>query len=98
MQLKNHYDTDGVMSFIDDICFIRACGMVDAERMLNCIHMFSTKPERKQAFREYNEWKKNRIFTHQVTDENGNPEQAECTMYFKHVDNVRKRQQICESL
>ena len=32
--IREQYDEDGAMSFIDDICFIRACGMVDAERML----------------------------------------------------------------
>lgn len=84
--IKDNYSEDGVMSFIDDICFIRACGMVDAERMLQCIHMFSTKEERKQAFRKFREWKKNRIYTHQTLDENGNPRGTECSLYVKHAE------------
>lgn len=84
--IKDHYAEDGVMSFIDDICFIRACGMVDAERMLQFIHMFSTKEERKQAFREFREWKKNKYYTHQTLDENGNPRRTKCTTYVKHAE------------
>lgn len=84
--LKNQYSEDGATSFINDICFIRACGMVDAERMLSCIHMFSTKIERKQAFKEYRQWKSNNKQTHQIFDENGNPQQTECTTYFKHAE------------
>jgi len=41
--IKNKYGEDGVESFIEDICSIRACGSVDAERMLKCIHQYSNK-------------------------------------------------------
>lgn len=47
--IKEKFGEDGITSFIDGICSIRACGTVDAERMLKCIHQFSTKKERKQA-------------------------------------------------
>lgn len=36
--IQEKFGEDGVCSFIDDICSIRACGSVDAERMLNKIH------------------------------------------------------------
>ena len=49
-QAKSEYDMikckfgeDGVESFIEDVCSIRACGCVDAERMLKCIHQYSSK-------------------------------------------------------
>lgn len=95
--LKNQYSEDGVASFINDICFIRACGMVDAERMLSCIHMFSTKIERKQAFKEYRQWKSNNKQTHQIFDENGNPQQVECTTYFKHAEIAFTKRRIPKS-
>lgn len=49
-KIKYMFEEEGALSFIDDICFLRACGMVDATRMLQHIHLFSTKFERKQAF------------------------------------------------
>ena len=45
--IKDKYGEDGIESFIDDICSIRACGCVDATRMLNCIHQYSSKHEKK---------------------------------------------------
>ena len=95
--LKNQYSEDGAASFINDICFIRACGMVDAERMLSCIHMFSTKIERRQAFKEYRQWKSNNKQTHQIFDENGNPQQVECTTYFKHAEIALAKRRIPKS-
>lgn len=45
--IKEKYGEEGVESFIDEVCCIKACGCVDAERMLNCIHQYSSKHERK---------------------------------------------------
>lgn len=45
--IKNKYGEEGVDSFLDDICSVRACGTVNAEQMLKCIHQFSSKKERK---------------------------------------------------
>lgn len=98
MLIREQYQDDGVMSFINDICFIRACGMVDAERMLQQIHMFSTKQERKQAFYEFRQWKSNKKHTHQVLDENGNPQQVPCTTYFKHAEIALRRRGIPSSI
>jgi len=36
--IKNKFGEEGVESFVEDICSIKACGMVDAKRMLKCIH------------------------------------------------------------
>ena len=84
--IQEKFDGSAAMSFIDDICFIRACGMVDAERMLQHIHMFSTKQERKQAFQEYKNWKKQNFHTHKTFDEDGNPQETRCTTYVKHAE------------
>ena len=45
--IQEKFDGEGAMSFINDICSIKACGSVDAEAMLKCIHRFSNKYERK---------------------------------------------------
>ena len=96
--IKDQYTEDAALSFINDICFIRACGMVDAERMLQCIHMFSTKTERKQAFYEYKQWKNNNKHKHQVLDENGNPQEIECTTYYKHAEIALTRRKLPKSI
>lgn len=57
--IKNKYGEDGVESFIDDICRIKACGTVNAIQMLNYIHQYSNKKVRKSAFIQYNNWKNN---------------------------------------
>lgn len=96
--IKNQCSEDGAMSFIDDICFIRACGMVDAERMLSCIHMFSTSIERKQAFKEYRQWKNNYKHIRQTFDENGNPQETECSQFFKHAEESFRKSRISKSI
>ena len=92
--IRDRYQEDGVMSFINDICFIRSCGMVDGMRMLQQIHMFSTKQERKQAIRKYKSWQSELQYTHTVTDEDGKQQQIPCTKYFKHAEIARKGQDI----
>ena len=49
-QLEEKFDEEGALSFIDDICSLKACGAVNAEQMLKCIHYYSTKQERRDAF------------------------------------------------
>ena len=50
--VKNKYCDAGIVSFLEDICMLRARGVVDAEQMLKYIHQYSSRQERKQAFME----------------------------------------------
>lgn len=84
--IKDKYDEDAAMTFIDDICSIRACGSVDAERMLKCIHQFSNRYEKKQAMNAYYNWKKQQFYSHITFDENGDPQTKQCTRYVKHAE------------
>lgn len=45
--IRDKFGDEGVESFIDDICSIKACGSVNAEQMLKCIHHYSSKKERR---------------------------------------------------
>ena len=90
-QLEEKFDKEGALSFIDDICSLKACGSVNAEQMLKCIHFYSTKHERKEAFAAYRKWRKEQFYTHTTFDENGNPQQTECTRYFKHAEKSLER-------
>lgn len=96
--IKDKYGVEGVESFIDDICCIRACGCVDAYRMLNCIHQYSSKHEKKQAFNIYNNWKKQQIFTHMAINEDGEYEETECTKYVYHAEKMLGRPGLVRSL
>lgn len=88
--LKNKFGDSGVKSFIDDICSIKACGSVDGQQMLKCIHQFSSKRERRTAFNTYQTWKSKQKYTHIVANEDGDDEEKECTPYIYHFERMCK--------
>lgn len=96
--IKNKYGDDGVESFIDDICSIRACGCVDAERMLKCIHQYSTKKERKEAFGIYYDWKNSQMYTHITINEDGDPQEKECSKYVYHAERMLGKPGLVRSI
>jgi hypothetical protein len=69
--LKDHFDEDGVISFIDDIAFIRSQGSVDGLMLLKYIHLYSDKNTRKRAFSTYYRWKNNQKHYHIIKDDDG---------------------------
>lgn len=82
--LKDNMDDDAMMSFIEDICNLRAHGCVDAEDMLKCIHQFSNKAERKYAFKRYERWKKSQTYAHITINELGDQTEQPCSKYVAH--------------
>ena len=96
--IKNKYGEEGVESFIDDICSIRACGCVDAERMLKCIHQYSNKKERKEAFSIYYNWKNNQVYTHITINEDGDPQEKECSKYVYHAERMLGKPGLVRSI
>lgn len=96
--IKDKFGDEGVQTFVDDVCCIKACGSVDAERMLKCIHQFSSKKERKQAFDTYNTWKNNQIYTHTTINENGKPKEKICSKYVYHAEKMLGRPGLAKSL
>ena len=95
--IQDKYDDEAAMSFIDDICSIKACGSVDAEQMLKCIHQFSNKHERKMAFNAYRDWKKQQFYSHITLNENGDPQETECTKYVKHAETLLAKRGLLKS-
>ena len=92
--IKNKYGDEGVETFIDEICCIRACGSVDANRMLKCIHQFSTKKERKQAFTTYNNYKNSQQYKLITINGEGNPEEKTCSSYVYHVERMLDKSRL----
>lgn len=96
--IQDKYDEDAAMSFIDDICSIKACGSVNAEQMLRCIHRYSTKQERKSAMTALKEWQKQQIYTHITLSENGEPQETACTRYVKHAETMLAKQGLLKGV
>lgn len=93
-EIKNKFGNEGVQSYIDNISNLKACGMVDAERMLRCIHQYSDKHERNKAFKKYRDWKKNQTFTHIIKDDDGNEIEQKCSKYVYHYEKSLKEQEL----
>ena len=96
--IRNKFGEEGVESFIDDICCIKACGSVNAERMLQCIHQFSSKKDRKQAFSTYYDWKNKQVYTHITINEDGDPLERQCTRYVYHAEKMLGRSKLDKSV
>lgn len=92
--IRDKYGDEGLETFIDDICCIKACGTVDAERMLKCIHQYSNKYDRKQAFNTYYRWKNNQVYTRKTINEDGRIEEKPCTKYVYHIERMLNRQLV----
>lgn len=88
ISIRDKFDEESVLSFIDDIASLRACGMVDGIRMLKCIHQYSDRFEKNKAFSTYRKWKKSKIYTHIIKDENGDPIEQECSKYVAHHEGI----------
>lgn len=54
--------------------------------MLNCIHYYSSKYERKEALKKYDKWINNQVYTHLEINEKGDPQRIECTRYVAHAE------------
>lgn len=96
--LQDKFGQDGVDSFINSICSIQSSGMVDAERLLKYIHQFSSKTERKLALKTYYNHINNLTYTHETINEDGDPQETECTRYVAHAERVLKQRGLYKSL
>ncbi len=89
-KITDVFDEDGVMSFVNDIGMLQAGGMCDGERLLKYIHQYSDRKERKNAIKTYNDYLNNIIYKTTSIDEDGNPQEIECTKYVAHVERLRR--------
>lgn len=96
--IRDKFGDEGVESFIDDICCIKACGTVDAKLMLKRIHQYSNKIERKQAMRAYENWKNSQKYTHFTINEKGEAIELECSSYVYHVERMLGKSGILKTV
>lgn len=90
MLIKDKFGEDGIMSFISNVGNIGVAGCVDGIQMLKCIHQYSRKEERKNAFNKYKQHVKNIRYSHLVKGEDGKLERTECTKYVAHYESAHK--------
>lgn len=95
--LRDKFGDTGVNTFLEDICQLKARGVVNAKQMLQCIHQYSSKPERKYAFTQYYNWLDNQKYYHIVINELGKPEQKECSKYICHYERSSEKQLVQKS-
>ena len=84
--IYNKFGEDGVVGFVENICNLQAMGAVNAEQMLNCIHMYSDKQTKKAALKEYYKWKKNQRYSHLTINENEDPQRIQCSRYIARAE------------
>lgn len=84
--LKNKFGEDAVVNFIDDICKLKALGAIDGKQMLQCIHQYSSKSERKSAFRRYDRWRNSQKYSHLTINEDEQPVEEPCSKYVAHYE------------
>lgn len=96
--LRDKFGEDGVLTFIDNIANLSACGAVGAVQMLKCIHRYSEKHERKTAFNKYHIWKNNQKYTHIINNDDGTPEEHECSKYIYHHEKALAKRGIQKSI
>ena len=87
--LKDKFGDPGVQSFINNICNLSASGSVNAVQMLKCIHQYSTKEQRNEAFKKYKNYKSGIKYTMPIKDDNGDEIEIECSKYVAHVNVAR---------
>ena len=95
--LKDKFGESMALSFIDNIAYLKASGCVDAGRMLQCIHQFSSKQMRNAAFSKYIAWKKSLKYTHILQDEDGKDIEAECTKYVFHHERLLEKRGLLKN-
>lgn len=86
--LSNCFTKNAAAKFLSDLCEIQACGVVDAERMIQYIYQYDRDLKHK-AFKKYNKYIKSKKYTHIVSDEDGNKIEKECTKYIAHAEKLR---------
>lgn len=90
LTLKSKFGLDGVLSFINNISNLGAVGCVDGIRMLKCIHQYSQKDERREAFIKYRQYMKNTWYSHIIKTDDGKSKRVECSKYIAHYEEVNK--------
>jgi len=90
-QIRDKFGEGGVNSFIEDICNIQACGVVDWKRILQYVHQYSTKQEKSEAYNKCANYLKSIKYKHREVNDDGDLEEKECSRYVFNTERNRRR-------
>lgn len=90
-QISKEFGEEGFVEFVNDLCNIRAAGVVDAQMMLNARFYYNSKQERKYIQKVYNEWKNNQTYQMTTITEDGDEQKIQCTKYIYHDQQRNKK-------
>lgn len=85
-QIKGKLGEDAASSFVDGVCNLAACGMVDGNRMLQVAYRWSPKKVRNAAYSRFEEWEKSLFYEHIEQDENGKSIIVRCGKNIAHQE------------
>ena len=84
--IKNSFGEDGIYSYIGEIACIRACGALNAERILQHLYRFAKGKKLQKAIQRYNIWKNNLSYKHVIKNDEGESVIAKCGKELAHVE------------
>lgn len=90
-EIRNKFGDDGILSFVNNICSLSACGCVSGRDMLRCIYRYGTKKEKQDAIVKYEKYMKNLKYSHKIKNEEGESKRVQCSKYVAHYE------QSCEA-
>ena len=90
INIRNKFGNDGVLSFVNNICNISACGCVSGKDMLRCIFRYGMKKEKHDAIEKYEKYMKNLKYSHKVKNEEGGSKRVYCSKYVAHLEQSNK--------
>lgn len=91
-ELKRIYDKfnfEALSEFIQNLCNIKAIGVVGGDTILKCILLYDDKKVRKKALSTYYEYMRNIQYDQEVV-EDGEVRIEKCSKYVYHVNQARR--------
>lgn len=81
---------EGLTTFVQDLCNLKALGVVGGDTMLKCILMYDDKKVRRKALATYWEYMKSICYDQQVVNDLGDIVIQKCSKYVYHVNQNKK--------
>ena len=94
----DYCEEDGMMSVVNNIGILQACGMCDGYRLINYIHQYESRSEKKAALKKYIDYINSLEYTKTTINEDGNPQQTTCTKYYAHAERMCGRSKLPQSI
>lgn len=89
-QILDKFDFNTLSEFIQDLCNIKAIGVVGGDTILKCILLYDDKKVRKKALQTYYEYIHDIQYDQEVVDD-GEVHIEKCSKYVYHVNQAKEK-------